>query len=43
MYLIELGEKDPSELGYPGFTELYNTASPLTGSGLMMKQMGIMI
>jgi len=43
VYLIELGEKDPSELGYPGFTELYNTASPLTGSGLMMKQMGIMI
>jgi DNA primase len=43
VYLIELGEKDPSELGYSGFTELYNTASPLTGSGLMMKQMGIMI
>jgi len=43
VYLIELGESDPSELGYQEFTKLYNTTSPLTGSSLMIKQMGIII
>jgi len=43
VYLIELGNTDPSELGYSEFTKLYNTTVPLTGSNLMMRKMGIMI
>jgi len=43
VHLIELGSSDPSELGYSEFTKMYNTTSPLTGSSLMMKQMGMII
>ena len=43
VYFIELGSSDPSDLGYKNFTKLYNTTTPLTGSNLMMKKMGIMI
>ncbi len=42
VYFIELGNSDPSDLGYNKFLELYNTTLPLTGSNLMMKKMGIM-
>ena len=43
VHLIELGSSDPSELGYSEFTKMYNTTSPLTGSSLMMKQIGMII
>ena len=43
VYFIELGNSDPSELGYNKFINIYNTTLPLTGSNLMMKKMGIMI
>jgi len=43
IHLIELGDTDPSELGYNNFTELHNSTAPLTGSGLMLHKMGIMI
>ncbi len=43
VYLIELGDTDPSELGYVEFTETYSKARPLTGSNLMMQKMGLKI
>jgi len=43
VYLIELQDSDPSDLGYSKFTEIYNTTGPLTGSGLLLKQMGMII
>jgi len=43
VHLIELQDSDPSDLGYSEFTKIYNTTGPLTGSGLLLKQMGMII
>ena len=43
VYLIELGDTDPSELGYSKFTQLHNTTMPLSGSGLLLHKLGITI
>ena len=42
VYLIELGDKDPSELGYKNITTLKSITTNITGSGLMMKKLGSM-
>ena len=42
VYLMELGDRDPSELGYKNVTELAYTTTHITGSSLMMKKLGSM-
>ena len=42
VYLIELGDKDPSELGYKNITTLKGVTTNITGSGLMMQKLGSM-
>ena len=39
VYLIEMGDKDPSELGFEQFTKLLHNAVELTTSVLMKKRM----
>jgi len=41
VHLIELQDKDPSELGYREITKVKQITQPVTGSGLMLKQMGL--
>ena len=42
VYLIELGDKDPSDLGYNKMINKKEITSFITGSGLMMKKIGSM-
>ena len=42
VYLIELGEKDPSDLGYKDMIQLKQKTGNITGSGLMMQKLGSM-
>ena len=39
--LVELNDKDPSDLGYKDITEKIYDTQPITGSELMIKKMGI--
>ena len=41
VYLIEMGDKDPSELGFKSFTKLLHTAVKLTTSTLMKKRLAL--
>jgi len=41
VYLIEMGDKDPSELGFEGFTKLLHNATKLTTSILMKKRLAL--
>ena len=41
VYLIDLKQKDPSEMGFRAFTELVQTAEELTLSGLMMHKLDL--
>tara|TARA_R110000764_G_scaffold4726_1_gene19238 strand:+ start:5080 stop:6003 length:924 start_codon:yes stop_codon:yes gene_type:complete len=41
VYLIEMGDKDPSELGFEQFTKLLHNAIELTTSVLMKKRMAL--
>lgn len=41
VYLINLKDKDPSEYGYSKITELKNSTQAMSGSNLMLEQMGI--
>ena len=41
VYLIEMGDKDPSELGFKTFTKLLHNAIELTTSVLMKKRMAL--
>ena len=41
VYLIEMGDKDPSELGFEQFTKLLHNAVKLTTSVLMKKRMAL--
>ena len=41
VYLIELQEKDPSDLGYNNINNMLLQTEPITGSDLMLKKMGI--
>ena len=41
VYLIEMGDKDPSELGFKAFTKLLHNAVELTTSVLMKKRMAL--
>ena len=41
VYLIEMEGKDPSELGFEGFTKLLHNAIPLTTSTLMKKRLAL--
>jgi DNA primase len=41
VYLIEMGDKDPSELGFETFTKLLHNAIELTTSVLMKKRMAL--
>jgi len=41
VYLIEMGDKDPSELGFEDFTKLLHKATELTTSVLMKKRMAL--
>jgi len=42
VYLIELGDKDPSDLGYTNMINKAQLTSYITGSGLMLKKIGSM-
>ena len=41
VYLAELKDKDPSDLGYKNITKILFESKPITGSDLMLKKMGI--
>jgi len=41
VYLIEMGDKDPSELGFKTFTKLLHNAVEFTTSVLMKKRMAL--
>jgi len=41
VYLIEMGDKDPSELGFENFTKLLHNATELTTSTLMKKRLAL--
>ena len=41
VYLIEMGDKDPSELGFKEFTKLLHNATKLTTSTLMKKRLAL--
>ena len=41
VYLIEMGDKDPSELGFETFTKLLHNATELTTSTLMKKRLAL--
>jgi DNA primase len=41
VHLIEMDDKDPSELGFIGFTELIQKSTPLTLSGLLTKKFNL--
>ena len=41
VYLIEMGDKDPSELGFEQFTKLLHKATKLTTSTLMKKRLAL--
>ena len=41
VYLVDLEEKDPSEMGFENFTEKLHNANPLTFSGIMLLKMNI--
>jgi DNA primase len=41
VYLIELNQKDPSELGFKNFTKLIQNTTPLTYYGLMEKKLNV--
>ena len=41
VYLIEMGDKDPSELGFENFTKLLHNATKLTTSTLMKKRLAL--
>jgi len=41
VYLIEMGDKDPSELGFETFTKLLHNATELTTSILMKKRLAL--
>ena len=41
VYLIEMGDKDPSELGFEQFTKLLHNATELTTSILMKKRLAL--
>jgi len=41
VYLIEMGDKDPSELGFKTFTKLLHNAVELTTSVLMKKRLAL--
>ena len=41
VYLIEMGDKDPSELGFESFTKLLHNATKLTTSLLMKKRLAL--
>ena len=41
VYLIEMGDKDPSELGFKDFTKLLHKATKLTTSTLMKKRLAL--
>ncbi len=42
VYLIEMGDKDPSELGFETFTKLLHNATKLTSSILMKKKLALL-
>ena len=41
VYLMELGKKDPSEIGYKEILEMYTCIEPITGNDLMLKKIGM--
>ena len=41
IYLVELGDKDPSDLGFENFTKLIQNTTPLTQYKLMEKKLSI--
>ena len=41
VHLLEMDDKDPSELGFKGFTELIQKSTPLTLSGLLSKKLNL--
>jgi len=42
VYLIEMGDKDPSELGYREMVNKKELTGAITGSGLMLEKVGSM-
>ena len=41
VYLVDMQDKDPSEMGFTNFTKLIQTTQPLTYSGLMERKLAL--
>jgi hypothetical protein len=41
VHLLEMDDKDPSEMGFNSFTELIQKSIPLTLSGLLSKKLSL--
>ena len=41
VHLLEMDDKDPSELGFNRFTELIQKSTPLTLSGLLARKLAL--
>jgi len=41
VHLVELGDKDPSDLGYNNIHKIKQVTPPVTGSEIMLKKMGL--
>jgi hypothetical protein len=41
IYLVELTDKDPSQLGFDKFTQIIQNTQPLTFAGLLNKKLEI--
>ena len=42
VYLVEMKDKDPSEMGFQNFTKLVQTSYPLTQYDLMEKKLSLL-
>ena len=41
VHLIELGDQDPSDIGYKEMVGKLNNSLPISGSDIMLRRMGI--
>jgi hypothetical protein len=41
VYLVDMQDKDPSEMGFTNFTKLIQTTQPLTYSGLLERKLAL--
>ena len=41
VYLVDMQDKDPSEMGFKNFTKLIQSTTPLTYSGLLERKLAL--